>query len=106
MFILGLGLYQTIVIFNHSCNPNCVFVFDGLTCDIRSIRNIEPAEELCISYTELMRPQSVRQEVLKKQYYFDCTCSRCLSEIEQGSEMNGLKCANKKCSNAVGFCSG
>ena len=106
MFILGLGLYQTVVFLNHSCNPNCIAVFNGSTCDLRSIRNIEPGEELCISYTELMRPQSVRQEVLKKQYYFDCTCSRCLNEIEQGSEMNGSKCANKKCSNAVGFHSG
>lgn len=103
---LGLGLYQTIAFLNHSCNPNCIAVFNGSTCDIRSIRNIELEEELCISYTELMRPQSVRQEELKKQYYFECTCSRCLKEVEQGSEMNGLKCANKKCSNAVGFHSG
>ena len=103
MFILGLGLYQTIAFLNHSCNPNCIAVFSGSKCDIRSIRDIELGEELYISYTELMRPQSVRREKLMKQYYFDCRCSRCLNEMEQGTEMNGLKCANKKCSNAVGF---
>ena len=105
-FVLGLGLYQTLAFLNHSCEPNCIAVFNGPTCHIRSTRNAEEGQELCIAYTELMRPQSVRQKELKEQYYFDCKCSRCLNEIEHGSEMNGLKCAKNECSNAVGFYSG
>ena len=106
IFILGLGIYQTLAFLNHSCEPNCIAVFNSRTCEIRSIKNIEKGEELCISYTELMRPQSVRGKVLKEQYYFDCTCSRCLKEIGEGTEMNGLRCVNKDCFNAVGFHSG
>ncbi len=103
--VLGLGLYQTLAFLNHSCEPNCIAVFNGSTCQIRSIRNVQQ-EELCIAYTELMRPQSVRRKELNEQYYFDCACSRCVNEIEHGSEMNGLKCVKNECSNAVGFYSG
>lgn len=103
LFVLGLGLYQILAFINHSCEPNCVAVFNGPTCQIRSIRNVEKGEELCISYTELMRPHTIRQKELQEQYYFDCACSSCLKEVQFGSEMNGLKCANKECSNAVGF---
>ena len=104
--VLGLGLYQTLAFLNHSCEPNCIAVFNGPTCHIRSIRNVEQGGELCIAYTELMRPQSVRHRALKEQYYFDCSCSRCAQEVNRGSEMNGLKCAKTDCSNAVGFYSG
>jgi SET and MYND domain-containing protein len=104
--VSGLGLYEKLAFLNHSCKPNCIAVFNGPTCSIRTISNVEKDDELCIAYTELMRPQSVRHKELKEQYYFDCTCSRCVHETECGSEMNGLKCVKKDCSNAVGFCSG
>ncbi len=38
---LGLGLYPTVSLLNHSCNPAMELVFYGNSCIVRAIRNIE-----------------------------------------------------------------
>lgn len=99
----GLGLYPTVAFLNHSCAPNCIVVFDGPKCNIRNICKIEKDQELCISYTELLRPPTERRQYLKEHYYFDCWCSRCLHEVKYGTEMNAMKCRNDECKQGVGF---
>ena len=38
---LGLGLYPTVSLLNHSCNPAMELVFYGNSCIVRAIRNVE-----------------------------------------------------------------
>lgn len=70
-----------IALINHSCDPNCVAVFDGLRCAIRSIRPIAAGEEITIPYIEIGDETSVRQKELKDAFFFKCNCSRCEAQL-------------------------
>lgn len=53
-------------------------------------RDIQPAEELCISYIDASRNVAARQQQLLWAYGFTCQCQLCLEEIEvtnDGSEL-------------------
>ena len=77
----GTGLYSPTNLFNHSCRPNCVAVFRGRRQFIVPVRNIEPGEELTISYTDFgIQDVSSRKLQLNTEYYFDCVCQRCEEE--------------------------
>jgi hypothetical protein len=76
---VGKGLYILPSFLNHSCEPNCAYVHDGLKMSIRSIRDIEPGTQLYITYTELTDPLEKRRESLKDGYHFTCKCQRCTS---------------------------
>ena len=34
-------------------------------------------QEVCYSYTDLLRPGTIRRSTLKAAYFFDCACRRC-----------------------------
>ena len=57
---------------------------------------IQPGDEICISYIDTMRPSHLRQDELKRTYYFQCKCVACTEhlESEDGWRM-GLVC--KRC---------
>ncbi|XP_075604952.1 histone-lysine N-methyltransferase SMYD3 isoform X3 [Balearica regulorum gibbericeps] len=42
---VGVGLYPSMSLLNHSCDPNCVIVFEGYQLLLRSIREIQIGEE-------------------------------------------------------------
>lgn len=45
--VVGLGLYiQSMAFMNHSCVPNCVYIFKGPKVECRVIRDIQPGEEV------------------------------------------------------------
>lgn len=86
---------------NHSCKPNCtVYLADadgrqvapadvfcsesesGETSEklrlwVRTTRDVEPGEELCICYVPLLDSVSRRREKLVTSWNISCTCSRC-----------------------------
>ena len=33
---------------NHSCMPNCVAVFNGATLTVRTIKSVQPGEQVCV----------------------------------------------------------
>jgi hypothetical protein len=43
---IGVGLYTNVCRLNHSCWPNCVLAFEGMTGTLRTIRDIAPTEEV------------------------------------------------------------
>lgn len=89
-------------LFNHSCTPNCVAVFNETQLVVHAIEQVKTGDELTISYTELFEPREVRQHELKSQYCFDCCCPRCLDK-EDSKEllMCSFRCVNLNCSGAV-----
>ena len=78
---VGAGLYSTLSILNHSCDPNVFVVFQGTKAILKAARKIIPGEELLHSYVDLADSKSLRQKRLKETYFFDCRCSRCMSVV-------------------------
>ena len=66
---------------NHSCCPNAAYFFkpDG-TVVVRSMRAIQPSEQVTISYTDLLQTLDERQQSLMQRYAFACCCQRCLDD--------------------------
>ncbi|KAM7406302.1 hypothetical protein PAMP_000688 [Pampus punctatissimus] len=74
---IGVGLYPSLSLLNHDCRPNCVMVFEGTKLQLRAVRDINPEEELTISYVETLSLTEDRQRQLEDQYHFTCHCQRC-----------------------------
>jgi len=71
---VGIALYPTVSLINHSCDPNADLNFYGDTVVVRAIRNIHEGEEICISYGPLfyeVKPR-MRHNQLKGVYFFNC----------------------------------
>lgn len=71
---VGVALYSTAALINHSCDPNADLNFYGDMVVVRAIRNIHEGEEICISYGPLFyetKPR-MRHNQLKGVYFFNC----------------------------------
>ncbi|KAI8968572.1 hypothetical protein BDF20DRAFT_839663 [Mycotypha africana] len=77
MFPIGEGTYPIASLFNHSCRPNAVVMFDGAIAAIHAIEDIQPNSEITISYVDPAHSRSHRQKALKDKYFFACQCPRC-----------------------------
>ncbi|KAJ3672932.1 hypothetical protein LUZ60_006306 [Juncus effusus] len=94
---IGTGLFPVISMINHSCVPNSVLVFEGRVAYVRAIEPISKNTEVVISYIETYASYERRQNELK-QYYFTCTCPRCIkNNYEEDSVLEGYRCKNNKC---------
>ncbi|CAG5853905.1 unnamed protein product [Menidia menidia] len=80
---IGVGLYPSLSLLNHDCRPNCVMVFEGTQLKLRAVRDINPEEELTISYIETLSLTEDRQQQLEEQYHFTCHCQRCQTQEDQ-----------------------
>jgi len=79
-----VGVFPNAPRFNHSCVPNVVHTWrdHGLpgaedSLAVRALVDIEPGEELCVSYLNLYMPRAERQEELTPRYGFQCGCPAC-----------------------------
>ncbi|KAJ7583413.1 hypothetical protein C8J56DRAFT_953967 [Mycena floridula] len=78
--MLGFGVYVSSSYYNHDCSPNVRKERVGRSMFFYSCRDIEPDEELCISYIDVKDSAEQRREQLSKSWYFDCICQRCKNE--------------------------
>ena len=78
--VVGLGLFPTTSILNHSCFPNCFFSGMGERMVVRSLRHIAPGEELTVPYIDLYQPRRDRLIELHTDKHFVCACERCRAE--------------------------
>jgi hypothetical protein len=79
---LGSAMYPSASYFNHSCDPNVTKVRQGRTVLFVTSKNVQPGEELCISYGHTERQVLERRQVLRDWWGFTCNCSRCSHELE------------------------
>ncbi|KFP39115.1 Histone-lysine N-methyltransferase SMYD3, partial [Chlamydotis macqueenii] len=98
---VGVGLYPSMSLLNHSCDPNCVIVFEGYQLLLHSIREIQIGEELTISYIESLMPTNERQKQLMRQYCFECDCLLCQNQEKDAEKLAGEEHAWKEVKDAV-----
>ncbi|UJR27637.1 hypothetical protein I4U23_008918 [Adineta vaga] len=80
---IGAGIYATLSLFNHSCNPNVIRNFIGDTVIVRSLTSISSNNmELTDNYGCLSATMNKtdRQNKLNEQYHFHCQCQPCIDQ--------------------------
>ncbi|EPE10703.1 mannose-6-phosphate isomerase-like protein [Ophiostoma piceae UAMH 11346] len=79
---LHLGLYPELSRINHACNPNAYYRFSPRTLAIEVVayRNIQPNEEITISYAQLTQSRTHRRDFLQSNWHFNCSCSLCRAD--------------------------
>ncbi|XP_012283489.1 SET and MYND domain-containing protein 5 [Orussus abietinus] len=83
----GSGLYVLQSAINHSCVPNAIieFPYSNSTLVLKAMRDIQPDEEICITYLHtcsLERSRHFRQKALSSYYLFVCRCDKCLKQAD------------------------
>lgn len=80
---IGYGMYIPASIFDHSCTPNAISVFDGIKLEIRAMASIDTSlEPILITYLDITLPKDKRRSKLKRKYYFDCNCPACTQGLD------------------------
>jgi len=103
MRYIGIGLYPLAALINHSCDPNCVAIFDGREVFIRAIEDIPEGSEISISYIETASSRDQRQSELKSSFFFKCKCNRCSKSLEESKDkyLDSYKCLTINCDGVV-----
>ncbi|KAK7970572.1 Het domain protein [Apiospora saccharicola] len=72
------GNFPEVSRLNHDCRPSLAYYIDqNLTHHTHAVRDIQPGEELTISYLDSFRARSVRQARARASWGFSCGCSQC-----------------------------
>ena len=95
---IGVGLFDTPSFMNHSCKPNAVQTFlygcgQSPYLYLTAYEQIQPNQEVSISYIDNTCPRTLRQQRLENDYFFHCTCKAC-EDIDYDSKVIGLLCSN------------
>ena len=79
---LGAGIYATLSLYNHSCDPAVTRNFYGDHCIVRTIRSVRAGDELSDNYgaVSAMQSRSERRAKLLPQYFFECRCTACTED--------------------------
>jgi hypothetical protein len=87
--------------FNHSCRPNtCLVEHFGPKLSAIAVDNIQPGDQLTISYVSTSEPREVRRAKLKSRWCLECECIRCLTnEDDLFKELDGLEIEMKHARN-------
>eukprot|EP00923_Selenidium_pygospionis_P029791 GHVN01053009.1.p1 GENE.GHVN01053009.1~~GHVN01053009.1.p1 ORF type:complete len:1158 (+),score=90.86 GHVN01053009.1:33-3506(+) len=91
---IGLGIFQTISSFQHSCVPTCSFVYtpegEGL---LTSITEIPEGGHLAFSLIcDLFQPQNKRKDINSTWKIIYCGCARCTDPTDGGRHLRSQRC--------------
>ncbi|XP_045474386.1 SET and MYND domain-containing protein 4-like isoform X1 [Harmonia axyridis] len=89
---IGVGAYNFMSLFNHSCSPNVCRNNFGTYMSISAIETIKKGDQLFDNYGFhfAVHPKSKRQAALKKQYAFDCDCQACKNNWGTLNELKSI----------------
>ncbi|KAK4238620.1 mannose-6-phosphate isomerase [Achaetomium macrosporum] len=79
-----MGLFADLARVNHACKPNAFIHFSETTLamTIWSARDIEPGEEITISYVDAGMTSQERQQLLEQIWGFKCQCDLCTASSD------------------------
>ncbi|XP_049828172.1 SET and MYND domain-containing protein 4-like [Schistocerca gregaria] len=93
---IATAIYPSASMMNHSCNPNIISSFYGEYVVVRASREIAAGSEVFNCYGPHFRrmPLKERQEILKSQYFFRCSCVCCTDSamIEKEKHFSAWLC--------------
>ncbi|XP_075417329.1 protein-lysine N-methyltransferase SMYD4 [Tenrec ecaudatus] len=86
---LATGLFPAVSLLNHSCCPNTSISFFGTVATVRASQQIAKGQEVLHCYGPHKSRMGVaeRQQKLRSQYFFECTCPACQSEASRATEV-------------------
>ncbi|KAK0632653.1 hypothetical protein B0T14DRAFT_598083 [Immersiella caudata] len=79
-----LAIYPHVSRMNHDCRPNIVYRIDNITHNSIAVQDIQPGEELTISYIDGHLSRKERQKRLSD-WDFKCTCAHCSMSDEEAA---------------------
>ncbi|RDX51832.1 SET domain-containing protein [Lentinus brumalis] len=93
---------------NHSCRPNICRWWDPDMQEmrIRALRDIEPDEELCMSYVgvDILQARAERTTEIEEVFRFVCTCEACSLDREECLESDRKRAAVRRLFEEIGQC--
>lgn len=77
---IGMAIYPTAALINHSCNPSAVTVYHGNQIEVHAISNIGKGKEVNIDYGMVFYKNVLAQRRmnLSLKYSFQCKCEACV----------------------------
>ena len=96
---VALALLRYHCYLRHSCKPNCAFVNNNDTMELRSISTISEKEELTVSYIDLYQMREDRIIKLRYSKFMTCKCKKCVEPIEKSKDrfLEGFLCSGQNC---------
>lgn len=89
----GHGVYSKTSIMSHSCLSNTKSIMnEDDSVDVRAVLEIRKGQEITKTYCTSLETTQLRQEKLKKGWYFTCTCLRCSDPLECLSFTSAVVC--------------
>ncbi|KAI8920355.1 hypothetical protein DFJ77DRAFT_452285 [Powellomyces hirtus] len=98
---IGVGVFPTLALVNHSCTPNAAIIFTGSKGVLRTIKEVGAGEELFQSYMEIAEPRYVRHKELKDTYFFDCACPVCTLHKQSPDPRTTYICKRPGCAGII-----
>ena len=90
---LYTALYPTFSFLSHSCLCNAKFnILRDRTLHLVAQTDIKAGQEITIQYMTPMLGNVQRQQKIRKNWYFDCSCARCSDPSELGTNLSGVVC--------------
>ena len=79
---IGLALYPTAALMNHSCDPNIDLIFWGNVNVYHATSNIKAGASIFIDYGMAFytHPKEEREFILESQFFFSCKCRACVNK--------------------------
>lgn len=99
---IGMALYVAGSVFEHSCVPNAAPTYRGTHMTIRALKTIKEGEKVVINYVDLKRPLEERREALRRHYYIECKCERCVAEAAGSMNLAGVTLGERTSGGGIG----
>ncbi|XP_047563433.1 SET and MYND domain-containing protein 4 isoform X1 [Lutra lutra] len=79
---LATGIFPVVSLLNHSCSPNTSMSFVSTVATVRASEKIAKGQEILHCYGPHHSRMAIadRQQKLRAQYFFDCSCPVCQKE--------------------------
>nr|XP_023013835.1 SET and MYND domain-containing protein 4-like isoform X2 [Leptinotarsa decemlineata] len=86
---IGVGLFPTFAFFNHACEPSIIRYSDKKRMLVRTIKPIKAGDIIYDNYgpNYLFMKLRDRQQNLKTDFFFKCTCTACVEKWPLASNL-------------------
>ncbi|XP_054159974.1 histone-lysine N-methyltransferase SMYD3-like [Oppia nitens] len=85
---IACGITIGINDFQHSCFPNTAMISNGLTFEVRAIKDIAIGEEITRSRISINQNKKKRKKQLMDNFGYDCECHKCRLNLDKDIDYN------------------